>query len=511
MIETSGLPANAANALLEAMLELAPEPSLEALSQRAMDLVIRLSGASRGLFILRRGDTLQVVVARNMESQNLENPELEHSTSVVRKVLEEGCPCITESLLDDPGFRDSESVQRLKLLSVLALPVRGPRNGDVLGAFYLDNPKEAGVFRESDLPLYELFCDFLGIAVAKARRQEDTDRRLAEARRDLQHGYEEIVGRGPAMTRVLAAVDRAARTELPVLIHGETGTGKELVARAIHDNGQRGRAGKTFLPLNCASMPDHLLESELFGHTRNAFTGAVADRVGAFGEADGGTLFLDEIEAMSPKLQQSLLRVLDNGEVKRLGEDRPNRVDVRIICATNQPLEDLVAREAFRQDLYHRVNVFPLHLPPLRERREDIPELVAYFLDDVARRRGVARKGIGKRARRVLEQFGWPGNVRQLRAAIERAYALAEGPELGDEDFPDLAPPASASTGTAGFPWGEAKALDRYLEKVAVEKVQEALARSAGNVSSAARELGITRERVRSLRDRNRDADVPRS
>jgi DNA-binding NtrC family response regulator len=249
--------------------------------------------------------------------------------------------------------------------------------------------------------------------------------RLEDENRELRNrlGKHELIGSGPAMAKLLAQVDRVAASETRVCILGETGTGKELVARAIHEKSPRRE--NAFITLNCAAVPAELIESELFGHEKGAFTGAAAKHLGKFEQADGGTLFLDEIGDMPVAMQAKLLRVLEEGEVERVGGDKPIRVNVRVLVATHRNLEDLVKQNAFRRDLFHRVYVFPLMLPPLRERPEDFPALVEHFAAQIAAQNGWKEKLFAEDSIAELRRYGWPGNIRELRNVVERLVLLA--------------------------------------------------------------------------------------
>jgi PAS domain S-box-containing protein len=238
-----------------------------------------------------------------------------------------------------------------------------------------------------------------------------------------QHGYEEIVGHSPALQQVLAQVDKVAPTNATVLITGETGTGKELLARAVHEHSKR--RGKLFLPVNCASLPANLVESELFGHEKGAFTGATSERMGRFEQANHGTLFMDEIGDMPLEAQAKLLRVLQSGDFERVGSTKPRQTDVRVVAATNKDLKVEVREGRFRRDLYHRLSTFPLHMPPLRERREDIPLLTSFLITRKARQLGRTIKQIPKGAMERLMAYDWPGNVRELENVLERSIILS--------------------------------------------------------------------------------------
>ena len=282
-----------------------------------------------------------------------------------------------------------------------------------------------------------LSTDKLLVTVENALRLS----RLEDENRELKRrlGKHKLVGSGPAMTKLLAQIERVAASETRVCILGETGTGKELVARAIHEKSPRHEAA--FITLNCAAVPAELIESELFGHEKGAFTGAGARHAGKFEQAEGGTLFLDEIGDMPVAMQAKLLRVLEEGEVERVGGDKPVKVNVRVLVATHRNLEDLVKQNAFRRDLFHRIYVFPLILPPLRERQEDFPELVTHFSGQVAAQNGWKEKVFSSDAVEALKRYSWPGNLRELRNVVERLVLLA-GEEMITADEVRLALPA---------------------------------------------------------------------
>jgi len=279
-------------------------------------------------------------------------------------------------------------------------------------------------------------ADQVILALRKAEEREALRREVGRLREEvrIERRFEEIVTRSAAMQEALAMATRVARYPSPVLITGESGTGKELVARLIHS--QSDRAHCNFVPLNCGAIPENLLEAELFGYTRGAFTGADRDRPGLFEEAAGGTLFLDEIGEMPALLQVKLLRALQEGEVRRLGENRAREVDVRIIAATNKDLEEEIRAGRFRQDLYYRVAVVPIHLIPLRQRREEIPHLARHFVEAHNERLRLEVKGIEPDALRLLTEYSWPGNVRELENTIERAMVMATGPKITVADLP---------------------------------------------------------------------------
>jgi two-component system response regulator AtoC len=279
-------------------------------------------------------------------------------------------------------------------------------------------------------------ADQIVLALKKAEERETLRREVGRLREEvrIERRFDEIITRSASMEAALEMATRVARYPSPVLVTGESGTGKELVARLIHE--QSDRAGRNFVPLNCGAIPENLLEAELFGYMRGAFTGAERERPGLFEEATGGTLFLDEIGEMPALLQVKLLRALQEGEVRRLGANRAREVDVRIVAATNKDLEDEIRAGNFRQDLYYRIAVVPIHLVPLRQRREEVPLLARHFIEVHNERLRLEVKGIETDALRLLSDYGWPGNVRELENTIERAMVLATGPRLTVDDLP---------------------------------------------------------------------------
>jgi DNA-binding NtrC family response regulator len=329
------------------------------------------------------------------------------------------------------------------------------------------------------------------LSVEKALSERELRSEVARLRVEVQRSYrfDNIIGRSPAMQEVFGLVRRLSGSAASVLITGESGTGKELVAKSIHFNSPR--AGRPFVPINCAAIPDTLLESELFGYKRGAFTDARADRPGIFLEADGGTIFLDEIAELSPALQAKLLRALQEREIRPLGAARPERVDVRVVAATNKDLETRLANGAFRQDLYYRLNVIHIHLPALRERTEDLLPLSEHFLAQSAGRAAKDIRGFHEAAKKALLAYGWPGNVRELENVVERAVALAEGGTVRVEDLPaavrERKSPAEDSLASA-------VARGLTLEELERDYIQRVLAAEGGNKTRAAQRLGLDRK-----------------
>ncbi|KAF0175720.1 MAG: sigma-54 dependent DNA-binding response regulator [Limisphaerales bacterium] len=378
-----------------------------------------------------------------------------------------------------------------------------------LGAFdYLQKPFKAVELR---------------LKLWKALSHSEVVSENAYLRKELRKKYQfnQIIGSAPAMQQVFRMVERVAGTDSTVLLRGESGTGKELIAKALHFNSRR--ATGPFVPINCSALPEHLLESELFGHRKGSFTGAIADKKGLFQEADGGTIFLDEIGSMSGVLQSRLLRVLQEREVRAVGDNVPFYVNVRVIAATNEPLEQRIKEGGFREDLYYRLNVISIPMPALRERRDDIPLLVAHFLRSKAAERGLKPYSISRRALEAMHAHAWPGNVRELENAIERASALCEDGfikvsdlppnlhSLGSTDFSDveiaLAPsgdttvltpaPKPANDGAAAAPAPSplnqpVSQLKDFMRDQESAYIQRAIAQAGGDKEQAARALGVS-------------------
>jgi DNA-binding NtrC family response regulator len=322
------------------------------------------------------------------------------------------------------------------------------------------------------------------------------DLRLLQEKVADAYGFESLVGRSAAMQRVFDVIRKVADTDLTVLIRGPSGTGKELVANAIHYNGPR--RGKPFVKVNCAAFSRELVESELFGHEKGAFTGAAATREGKFEVADGGTLLLDEIGDMSLETQAKILRVLQERELERVGGNKTIKVDVRVLAATNQDLEAKVRDGRFREDLYYRLNVVPIVLPPLRERTDDLPALIEHFLGAAATRLKRERKTLAAEAYRALVAHEWRGNVRELEHAIEQATALASGLEIRLDDLPAPMRGAAGAAGDddGGNPGSFRVAKQQLIERFERQFITEALARHHGNISKAAEEMGMYRQHL---------------
>ena len=476
----------------------------------ALDTAIELCGAERGFLITvgPRG-AVHVEVARNLDREAVRSARLKVSRSIAEEVARTGKPMLTVDAREDERFSHFASVQDLRLRSVMCVPIRGRE--EMLGTLYLDNRFESARFDESDLRLLLAFADVVAVSLDNARlieenthkaaeledakgkleatshhqaRQLESALRELEATREalgLKYDYSQIIGQSQKMLRVFKVLDRVIDTHVPVLIHGESGTGKELIARAIHFNGPRKQA--PFVSVNCGAIPESLLESELFGHVRGAFTGATTDREGLFPSADGGTLFLDEIGDMSLAMQTKLLRALQEGEVRPVGAVETRRVNVRVVSASHRDLALEVGEGRFREDLFYRINVVQLELPPLRERRDDIPALAEHILERcIGELGGVPKRMTAAAVERLLEH-DWPGNVRELENLLKNAAVLSSGPTIDGEDV--LLPQHGTRQMDLG---GSLKLVD--VERQTIERALES---AGGNKKKAAELLGIAR------------------
>jgi transcriptional regulator with GAF, ATPase, and Fis domain len=474
---------------------------LEDAMKVVLEAAVDATGAARGLLAVFGADGVPALVSPRGD------PDPAVSRAVLEAVAQGRAPVRVDDARGDPRFRSSASVARLDLRTVLAVPLL--LHGRALGALYLEGRK-GGAFDGADEALLTAFAEQVAPHMEALRVLHERTAELARLRRayqeDVAPRYRDIVGRSPAVRRAIEIIDRVAPTPVPVLIQGESGTGKELLARALHFGGPR--RDRPFVAVNCAALPETLLESELFGHARGAFTGAVAARTGLFEEANGGTLFLDEIGDTSPALQAKLLRVLQNGEVRPIGSSDVRRVDVRLVSASLRRLADLVAEGVFREDLYYRVNAVVVELPPLRERREDIPLLAAHLIARIAREAGQPPPRLGRRATALLLAQPWPGNVRQVENVLRAAMALAPGPALDDDTLREVLGAAAAGpdarAGTAAAAPGARGQLRDALDQSQLAHTHAALEESGWNVAAAARRLGVSRQALYRIMRRHR-------
>ncbi len=445
-----------------------------------MDIALETLSAERGFVLLnnnQNGDGYQPVAARNMSKKTISSIQ-NLSTSVVNQVLKDNKPLLSIDAQSDERFQGSESVVVQQIKSVLCTPLN--LNGKPIGVIYMDSRVSNKQFDNSNLEFLNAFARQASIAITNTRLVENLKSENKRLKRQItgNHVFPEIIGKSESIRRIFDLIRDVADSTASVLIEGESGTGKELVARALHSRSSRSE--RPFLPIFCGSLSENLLESELFGHKKGAFTGATENKKGLFEEADNGTIFLDEIADISANIQTKLLRVIQEGEIKRVGETEIRKVDVRIVSATNKDLKSEVEKGRFREDLYYRLNVINLHMPPLRERRDDIPLLAQHFLNIYALKNKKNIHSLSKEALTHLTEYQWPGNVRELENAMERAVILSKGSEL-DPGLFQLAKVESH------VPLG--KTLEE-INKFAIIKTIEML---GNNRTKAAKVLGVSR------------------
>jgi len=517
--------------ILEISRRILSQMNLERLLDLILDEAIQLSGAERGFVVLLKQGGIEVESARNMDKESLKKASEKISSSIIREVTQSQGAVLTMDAGEEEKLRKSESVHRMKLRSVLAVPLR---SGEAIqGVIYLDNRFASGVFQEEHAKVVSIFADQASLAITHAQLLEENRRRqkelegnqkmiirlnktleekLSSQEQELEKAklilqthdpesprsdrYKELIGESKAMKEVLQIMDRIMESDVTVYIHGESGTGKELIARALHYNGPR--RGQIFASTNCASYSETLLESELFGHVRGAFTGAEKDKKGLFEYATSGTVFLDEVADMSGGMQAKLLRVLQEGEIKPVGSNKSVKVNVRIISATNKDLGVLVKDGKFRKDLFYRLNVVRINLPPLRDRRADVPMLVDHFMKN--NKMGIPPNflSIDAESKKALMAYDWPGNIRELENEINRALVMGKGGitrDLLSDNIREKYEFEEEMRNDLNLP----RQIANFERKI----IERALVEAQGNKAKAAKMLGISRftlhQKIRSL------------
>jgi Nif-specific regulatory protein len=457
--------------------------------------VLDWTGTRQGAVLLADGDGgLRVELAVGLEQEELVDIEFRVSRSVALRALEGQVVVIEDAPAS--AHRHQTSILGLGLQALLALPLRV--RDRIIGVIYLATNSSSHRVHQLDVSILSAFAAQAAIALENARLHQKLEEDHFLLQRSVKETFriDNILYRSPAMHRVSQAIRQVASSDVTVLISGETGTGKELVAHAIHFNS--GRRNRRFLSQNTGALPDTLLESELFGHRRGAFSGALDNKIGLFEAADGGTVFLDEIGEASPAFQVRLLRLLETGAFRRLGETTDRQVNVRIVAATHQNLEQEVQAGRFRADLFYRLSIFPIHLPPLRERREDIELLIDHFIDRFNSAIGRSVQSVPGAVLRELLARSWPGNVRELQNVIQRLMVLSSGTELAappDSSLDQASPPALLATASDPVPVSGAPL--QTLEAVERDHIRHVLQHCGGNQAQAARLLALNRNTLR--------------
>jgi Nif-specific regulatory protein len=457
----------------------------------AMDMAIEITGAERGLIILftEEDKEIRFQTARNLQKKDIGNPEFEISRTLIDKVKIEGETVCLQNALDESSLKQSKSVEKLKVLSVICVPLT--RDKRIFGVVYLDNRKITGIFKKETFDFIRAFANFISTAAQTALERKQLQNQISDLEKELRGKYrfDSIIGQHPKILEILQIVSQVADTEATVLIQGESGTGKELIARALHYNSSR--RDRSFITVNCAALPEQLLESELFGHVKGAFTGAVKDRSGWFERADGSTIFLDEINDMSDALQSRLLRVLQTGDYSLVGSTDVQHCDVRVVAATSKNIKTLIKEGKFREELYYRLNVIDLWLPSLRERKTDIPLLIRHFLNLFKDKYTKPELSLSPQAEMMLVNYDFPGNIRELKNIIQRAVILTQGNVIQPEQLPSsiFQQQNQIRESRELLPLLELKR--RESNKVEKNAVEYYLQVSSGHVSKAAKLAGL--------------------
>ncbi len=481
------LPQRTMAALIEASTAINSSLDLQATLQAIARSAATVLNAEAGSVLLldRRRNKLVFMASVGGGGEALLGEEFDADLGIAGRVASTGQPLlVTDVHSNDSWFKGIDDRSKFETQGLVAAPL--VHKDEIIGVVEVLNRLSQENFSAQDVELIQIFANLAASGAINAQRHEQL-RRENRGLRETLRSREQIVGQSEALRKVLDLCNRVAKSNATVLLLGETGTGKELMAKAIHNASPRSE--KPCVAINCAALPETLLESELFGHEAGAFTGAVSRKLGRFELADGGTLFLDEIGDLSPAIQIKLLRVLQEREFVRVGGTKTVACNVRIIAATNRDLQQAMKRGSFREDLYYRLNVFPITLPPLRQRREDIPLLVDHFIQSASVELNMPRPTVSDQAMAFLVGYHWPGNIRELQNVIERAVLMADGKPIDANHLPrEVVGDAAAPTPAEGDSslWGYEKAM-----------IVKVLQENNWNQSKAARALGISRDNLR--------------
>jgi len=450
----------------------------ESLQWQLLGFVFDVVPAERGsvLFLDEQGEVSSTTAWDRVRGPEQPVPVIQ---GVLQRVMRERAGMLVADVRRDESLREATTPDEVQVGSLLCVPMIVDER--VLGVIYLGSKTPAVKFDRNHLQVMQAVAHIAALALENLNHWEKLkqENQTLKAEISLKH---DMVGNSSKIREVYEFIRRVARTDSTVLIEGESGTGKELVARAVHQNSERGE--RSFVAINCAAITDSLLESELFGHEKGAFTGAVSQKKGKVEVAEGGTLFLDEISELAPGLQAKLLRVLQEREFQRVGGTRAIPLDIRLLAATNQRLSKAVEAGEFRKDLYYRLNVVRVTMPPLRERREDISELATHFIEKASRKCKTHARAISPEAMECLKNYDWPGNVRELENAIERALVLGSGDRIGVDDLPE-------GIIEGGSPTSEAASYHTAVNKMKKQLIQKALEEAGGSYLEAAKALGL--------------------
>ena len=454
--------------------------TLEELQRQLVELIFEVVPAERGAILLVEESEKEFHSVFGLDRAGGPDASVRVSRTIAQQVRTDGVSILSNEVQESDDFGAIQSVIASRIQSVLAVPL--VLYEKVLGIIYLDTTDPGARFDGDHLQLVTAIANIAAVALQNVRRIEslESDNALLRASVNIEHS---MVGESARMLELYAMISRIASTESTVLIRGESGTGKELAARAIQLNSSR--STKAFVAVNCAALTESLLESELFGHEKGSFTGAIALKKGKLEMANGGTIFLDEIGELAPLMQAKLLRVLQEREFERVGGTRTTKLDLRLIAATNKDLEEAIRRGEFRQDLYYRLNVVSIEMPPLRERKEDIPLLASFFVEKYGHKCRQRSMKMSKEARLRLVNYDWPGNVRELENAIERAVVLSSTDTIMPEDLPEVLLETESPSDAPATKYHEA------VQETKKKIILQALEQAGGNYTEAAKLLGV--------------------
>jgi transcriptional regulator with GAF, ATPase, and Fis domain len=450
---------------------------LTRLLENLMDSVVDITGADKGFLILLEGERLDIKVARNLNQENVAKAVTQVSDSIIARVIKTKRPLMISDALNHEEFSNSQSVMALNLTSVMCVPLLD--RGNIIGLIYVGNSNIRGLFVHHTLDMLTVFASIASLVVRNALllNMLKLDNKQLHEKLE-QNKFGEIVGSCQSMQNIFRTVRKIASTDVSVLITGETGTGKELIARELHKRSSRNDG--PFVAINMGAIPENIVESELFGHVKGAFTGAIHTRKGRFQAAEGGTLFLDEIGDIPLSLQVKLLRAIQDRIVTKVGDNRPEKIDIRIVAATNRDLQEEVKEHRFREDLFYRINVVNIHLPPLRERGDDIIVIAKYLLNRFREEFDVQIRGFAPDALEVVRKYPWYGNIREMENRIKRAVVLTDRSTINSTDL-----------GIEKDSLIDIKPLAQAREDFTKQYIMEILEKNNGNRTKTARDLGV--------------------
>lgn len=481
--------------LLTFSQEIAKEKQINKILDTLIDEIISITKAEKGFLILHQNETTTIQVARNIQGHMVNKSGDELSDSILQKVLKTKIPLVVSDALHDQEFSSSTSVINYKLTSIMCAPLLYKDN--IFGAIYVGNNSFTAAFDKNSLEILTIFAAQAAMLVQHALKINELTEQTQSLKASLEFNkFGGIIGSCDTMQKVFGEIDKIANSDISALINGEPGTGKELIAREIHRRSPR-QAGP-FVVFSCVSMPDHIIESELFGHVRGAFPQALTSRIGRLQIADHGTLFLEDIDKIPLAIQIKIARALNEHRITRMGDNKSEEINVRVLATTNKNLMKMVQKESFREDLYYLLSTVQINIPALKDRGNDILVIANYFLQKYAKLYGKNHLGLNEKTQNAIINYSWPGNVRQLENRIKRAVVMNVNSQIKPSD---LEIESSANL--------QIISLNEAIEKFRQQYIEEALERNAGNRTQTAKELGVDPRTIfRHLEDKKRENQI---